>query len=122
MVRVVTESSGMQPIADRASEKALDIADRASESARQAAEAARARIQDGYGRARAATEDLAARGRVQADNLARVSADAIEKGKVQASKANSKLQDVAKKQPMALVAGAAALGALLGSLLPKRKD
>ena len=103
-------------------EKALDIADRASESARQAAEAARARIQDGYGRARAATEDLAARGRVQADNLARVSADAIEKGKVQASKANSKLQDVAKKQPMALVAGAAALGALLGSLLPKRKD
>lgn len=103
-------------------DKAQGIADRATESARQTAEAARARIQDSYGKARSATEDLAARGKVQADNLTRVGADVLEKSKAQASKANSKLQHVAKEQPMALVAGAVALGALIGSLLPKRKD
>ena len=50
-----------------------------------------------------------------------------ERGKAQAKRANSKLKDVAEKQPLALVAGAVAIGALLGSLLPKsgsadRKD
>ena len=46
------------------------------------------------------------------------------KGKAQAKRANSKLKNVAEKQPLALVAGAVAVGALLGSLLPKgaRKD
>lgn len=109
-------------IARQSRDKAQDIADRASESARQTADAARARIQDGYGRVRSATGDLAARGREQADHLSRASADALEKGKAKASKANSKLKDVAAEQPMALVAGAVALGALIGSLLPKRKD
>ena len=49
--------------------------------------------------------------------------EAYVKGKAQAKRANSKLKDVAEKQPLALVAGAVAIGALLGSLLPKgRKD
>ena len=52
-----------------------------------------------------------------------VASEAYEKGKAQARRANSKLKDVAEKQPLALVAGAVAIGALLGSLLPKgRKD
>ena len=84
------------------------------------AEAAKARIQDGYGRARAATSDLAAKGREQAEVARDAASEALEKGKAQAKRANSKLKDVAEKQPLALVAGAVAIGALLGSLLPKR--
>ncbi|WP_260583459.1 hypothetical protein [Sphingopyxis sp. PET50] len=45
--------------------------------------------------------------------------EALAKGKAQAKRANSKLKDVAEKQPIALVAGAVAIGALLGALLPK---
>ncbi len=97
-------------------------AEELAESARQTAEAARVRIQDSYGRAREVGGELASKGREQAESLARVSADALEKGKKQATRANSKLKEAAKEQPMALVAGAVALGALLGSLLPKRRD
>ncbi|MBL0916241.1 MAG: hypothetical protein IBJ13_12255 [Sphingopyxis sp.] len=113
----------MKPLSDTANEaraKATELA----ENARATAEAAKARIQDGYGRARAATSELAAKGREQADAAREVASEAYAKGKVQAKRANSKLKDVAEKQPLALVAGAVAIGALLGSLLPKggKKD
>ena len=84
-----------------------------------AAEAARARLQDGYDRAREATGELAAKGREQADAAREAAGQAYERGKAQAKRASSRLKDVAEKQPIALVAGAAAVGALLGSLLPK---
>ena len=56
--------------------------------------------------------------------VAEAAGEADEKGKVQAKRANGKLKKAAEKQPLALVAGAVAIGALLGSLLPKgvRKD
>ena len=138
----------MKPFSETARDtraKASELAEKTAENARLTAEAAKARIQDGYGRARAATDELvdrtrattseladrtrvatselAARGREQAEVARDVAEQAIAKGKVQAKRANSKLKDVAEKQPLALVAGAVAIGALLGSLLPKgRKD
>jgi hypothetical protein len=48
--------------------------------------------------------------------------EAYARGKVQAKRANSKLKEVAEKQPLALVAGAVAVGALIGSLLPKGRS
>lgn len=123
----------MKPLSETAREtraKASELAEKAAENAKATADAARARIQEGYGRARTATSELASKGREQAEaareaaghafeeGKARAS-DAYAKGKVQAKRANSKLKDIAQEQPMALVAGAAALGALVGSLLPK---
>lgn len=102
--------------------KAQDAADRALTAAQETAEAARLRIQQGYGRARETAHDLSVKGREQADHLAQQTARAVEKGKAGAARANDKLRDVAEEQPIALVAGALALGALIGSLLPKRSD
>ena len=104
--------------------KASELAEKTAENARATAEAAKARIQDGYGRARAATSDLAAKAGEQADAAREAAGQAYEKGKAQAKRANSKLKTAAEKQPLALVAGAVAIGALLGSLLPKsvRRD
>ncbi|HZG32242.1 MAG TPA: hypothetical protein VEZ59_03150, partial [Sphingopyxis sp.] len=70
-------------------------------------------------RTRVATSELAAKGREQAGAAREAAGEALEKGKAQAKRANNKLKDVAEKQPLALVAGAVAIGALLGSLLPK---
>ena len=117
----------MKPFGETARDtraKASELAEKTAENARLTAEAAKARIQDGYGRARAATEEFAAKAGEQAGIAREAAGEAYEKGKVQAKRANSKLKDVAEKQPLALVAGAVAIGALLGSLLPKgvRKD
>lgn len=117
----------MKPFSETASDaraKASALAEKTAENARLTAEAAKARIQDGYGRARAATEEFAAKASEQAGVAREAAGEALEKGKAQAKRANSKLKDVAEKQPLTLVAGAVAIGALLGSLLPKgvRKD
>lgn len=112
----------MKPFGETAREtraKASELAEKTAENARLTAGAAKARIQDGYGRARAATEDLAAKASEQAGVAREAAGEVYEKGKAQAKRANSKLKDAAEKQPLALVAGAAAIGALLGSLLPK---
>ena len=115
----------MKPFSETARDtraKASELAEKTAENARLTAEAAKARIQDGYGRARAATEDFAAKAGQQADVAREAAGQALEKGKAQAKRANSKLKDVAQEQPLALVAGAVALGALIGSLLPKRNN
>jgi hypothetical protein len=91
------------------------------QSSRDTAAAAKARITETYGKAKAATSDVAAIGREQAQQLSEKLAPTVARGKEQAAKAGTKLKDVAEKQPLALVAGAVALGALLGSLLPKRR-
>lgn len=89
------------------------------QNSRETAAAAKARIQSGYGKAKAAGEDLAAKGRDQAHQLSEKVAPVVARGKEQAAKANSKLQVAAKEQPLTLLAGAAAVGALLGAMLPK---
>ncbi|ALC11827.1 hypothetical protein [Sphingopyxis sp. 113P3] len=112
----------MKPLSETARDtraKASEFAEKTADSAKAAAEAARARLQDGYDRAREATGELAAKGREQADAAREAAGQAYERGKAQAKRASSRLKDVAEKQPIALVAGAAAVGALLGSLLPK---
>ena len=112
----------MKPLSETAREttaKVSEVAQKTAENAKLTAEAAKARIQEGYGRARAATSDLAAKGAEQAGVAREVAGEALAKGKAQAKRANSKLKDVAEKQPIALVAGAVAIGALLGALLPK---
>ncbi|PZQ21773.1 MAG: hypothetical protein DI569_10640 [Sphingopyxis macrogoltabida] len=136
----------MKPISETAREtraKASELAEKTAENARATADAAKARIQEGYGRARTATHDLAdrtrvatseladrtrvatselaARGREQADAAREAAGHAYEKGKAQAKRANGKLKTLAEEQPLAVVAGAVAIGALIGSLLPKRK-
>lgn len=114
----------MKPLNETAREtgaKMNEAAQNAAESAKAAAEAAKQHLQDGYDRARAATTELAARGREQAEVAREAAEQALEMGKEQAKRANSKLRDVAEQQPLALLAGAVALGALFGSLLPKRK-
>lgn len=88
-------------------------------NSRETAAAAKARIQSGYDKAKAATEDLAAKGRDQAQQLGAKVAPVVARGKDQAAKANSKLKVAAEQQPLTLLAGAAAVGALLGALLPK---
>jgi ElaB/YqjD/DUF883 family membrane-anchored ribosome-binding protein len=88
-------------------------------SSRETAAAAKARIQTSYGKAKAATGDLAAKGREQTQQLADKVAPVVAQGKEQAAKANSKLKSAAQDQPLTLLAGAAAVGALLGALLPK---
>jgi succinate dehydrogenase/fumarate reductase flavoprotein subunit len=85
------------------------------------AAAAKARIAESYGKAKVATSDAAAKGREQAHQLGEKLAPSVARGKKQAAKAGTKLKEVAETQPLALVAGAVALGALLGSLLPKRR-
>ena len=114
----------MKPLNETAREtgaKMNEVAQKTADNAKAAAEAAKARLQDGYDRARSATNDLAARGREQADAAREVAEQALEKGREQAKRAGSKLKTVAEEQPLALLAGAVALGALFGSLLPKRK-
>ncbi|NJS14577.1 MAG: hypothetical protein HC788_08185 [Sphingopyxis sp.] len=91
------------------------------QSSRDTAAAAKARIAETYDKAKAATSDAAAKGRAQAQQLGEKLAPTVALGKEQAAKADNKLKDVAEAQPLALVAGAAVLGALLGSLLPKRR-
>ena len=85
------------------------------------AAAAKARITETYGKAKAATTDAATKASEQAHQLGEKIAPAVARGKAEAAKAGSKLKDVAEKQPLTLVAGAVAVGALLGSLLPKGK-
>ena len=118
----------MKPLSETAREttaKVSEVAQKTAENAKLTAEAAKARIQDGYGRARAVTNELADRTRTATSELAargaarEAAGEALAKGKAQAKRANSKLKDVAEKQPIALVAGAVAIGALLGALLPK---
>ena len=117
----------MKPFGETAREtraKASELAEKTAENARLTAEAAKARIQDGYGRARAATEDFAAKASEQAGVAPETPGVADEKWQVQAKPANRKHKKTPQKQPLTLVAGAVAIGALLGSLLPKgvRKD
>lgn len=114
----------MKPLSETAREtsaKVNELAQKTAENATAAAEAAKQRLQDGYDRARTATSDLAALGREQAEVAREAAEQALEKGKTQAKRANGKLKSVAEQQPMALLAGAVAVGALFGSLLPKRK-
>lgn len=114
----------MKPLSETAREtgaKVNEAAQRTADNARATAEAAKQRLQDGYDRARAATGDLAARGRERAEVAREAAEQALEKGRTQAKRANGKLKSVAEQQPMALLAGAVAIGALFGSLLPKRR-
>ena len=90
------------------------------QNSRDTAAAAKARIQESYGKAKTATSDLAAKGREQAHQLSEKVAPAVTRGKEGAAKAGDKLKSIADTQPLTLLAGAAAVGALLGSLLPKR--
>lgn len=83
------------------------------------AAAAKARITETYGKAKAATSDAAAKASEQAHQLSEKVAPVVARGKAEAVKAGTKLKEVAEKQPLTLLAGAAAVGALLGSLLPK---
>ena len=115
----------MKPLSETAREttaKMSEVAQKTADNAKASAEAARLRLQDGYDRARTATSELAAKGREQADAARDAAGEALEKGKAQAKRANSKLKDIAEDQPLTLLAGAAAIGALLGSLIPKRRD
>ncbi len=84
------------------------------------AAAAKARITETYGKAKAATSDAAAKASEQAHQLSEKVAPVVARGKAEAAKAGTKLKEVAEKQPLTLLAGAVAVGALLGSLLPKR--
>ncbi|PKP98506.1 MAG: hypothetical protein CVT74_10780 [Alphaproteobacteria bacterium HGW-Alphaproteobacteria-13] len=114
----------MKPLSETAREtgaKVNEIAQKTAENAKAGAEAAKQRLQDGYDRARTATSDLAALSREQAEVAREAAEQALEKGKAQAKRANGKLKSMAEQQPMALLAGAVALGALFGSLLPRRK-
>lgn len=110
----------MNPLSETGA-KVNEIAQKTAENAKAGAEAAKLRLQDGYDRARSATSELAARGREQADVAREAAEQALEKGKVQAKRAGGKLKSVAEQQPLALLAGAVALGALFGSLLLRRK-
>lgn len=83
------------------------------------AAAAKARITETYGKAKAATAEVAAKAGEQAHELGEKVAPMVARGKQEAAKAGTKLKEVAEKQPLTLLAGAAAIGALLGSLLPK---
>ncbi len=89
------------------------------QSSLETAAAAKARITETYGKAKAATTDAAAKASEQAHQLSEKVAPVVARGKAEAAKARSKLKEVAEKQPLTLLAGAAAVGALLGSLLPK---
>lgn len=88
-------------------------------NSRETAAAAKARIQSGYGKAKAGSEDLVAKGRDQAQQLGEKVAPVVARGKAQAAKANSRLKAAAEEQPLTLLAGAVAVGAMLGALLPK---
>lgn len=83
------------------------------------AAAAKARITETYGKAKAATTDVAAKASEQAHQLGEKIAPAVKRGKQEAAKAGTKFKEVVEKQPLTLIAGAVAVGALLGSLLPK---
>ena len=83
------------------------------------AAAAKARITETYGKAKAGAADAAAKASDQAHQLSEKIAPAVARGKAEAAKAGTKLKEVAEKQPLTLIAGAVAVGALLGSLLPK---
>lgn len=85
------------------------------------AAAAKARISETYGKAKAGAADAAAKASEQAHQLSDKVAPVVARGKAEAAKAGTKLKEVAEKQPLTLIAGAVAVGALLGSLLPKGK-
>lgn len=85
------------------------------------AAAARTRISEGYDKAKTATSEAAARGREQAGQLNEKIAPAVTRGKEQVAKARTRLNETAQTQPLVLLAGATALGALIGSLLPGRR-
>lgn len=84
-----------------------------------AAVAAKERIQASYDKAREVTAGSVAKGREQARKAGEKLAPAVSRGKAQAVKAGGKFKQMAEEQPLTLVAGAVALGALLGSLIPK---
>lgn len=90
------------------------------QNSRDTAAAAKARILHGIDNAKATSSDLAAKGIEQAQQLSEKVAPAVKRGKEQVAKANSKLKAAAEDQPLTLLAGAVAAGALLGALLPKR--
>lgn len=90
------------------------------QNGRDTAAAAKARMQQGYGDAKIASGDLAAKGRAQAQKLGEKVAPAVERSKAKAAEAQGKLKATAEAQPLTLLVGAVALGAVLGALLPKR--
>lgn len=85
------------------------------------ATAAKARIATSYSKAKVATSDAAAKGRAQAQQLGEKIGPTVTRSKKQAARAGTKLKQVAETQPLALIAAALAVGAALGSLLPKRR-
>lgn len=88
-----------------------------------AAAAAKDRVQASYDSARDAAATTMAKGREQARKAGEKVAPAVARGKAGAAKAGSRLKQVAEEQPLTLIAGAVALGALIGSVLPKgRRD
>ena len=89
-------------------------------SSRETAAAAKARIEAGYGRAKAVTSEAAAKGRDEAAKLAEKVAPIVARSKDGAAKAGNTLKTMAEQQPLTLIAGAVAVGALLGTLLPTR--
>lgn len=90
------------------------------QNSRDTAAAAKARIQQGYGKARVATDEFTAKGREQAHQLGETVAPTVARGKAQAAKARDKLSAIAADQPLTLLAGAIAVGALLGAIMPSR--
>lgn len=90
------------------------------QSSRETAAAAKARISESYGKAKAATSDVAAKGRERAHQVGEKVAPVVARGKEQAAKARTKLDETADTQPLILLVGAAAVGALIGALMPGR--
>lgn len=89
-------------------------------SSRETAAAAKARIEAGYGRAKAVTSEAAAKGRDEAAKLVEKVAPIVARSKDGAAKAGNTLKSMAEQQPLTLIAGAVAVGALLGTVLPRR--
>jgi hypothetical protein len=85
------------------------------------AAAAKARISQSYGKAKAATSDAAARGRDHVQHLGEKAGPLVARGKDKAGRARTKLDETAQAQPLTLLAGAVAFGALIGTLIPGRR-
>jgi ElaB/YqjD/DUF883 family membrane-anchored ribosome-binding protein len=90
------------------------------ENSRSTAAVARGRVQSAYGKAKAGASNAADAGRSYASEIGARVKPAAERGKAGAKQANDRLKKAAEENPLTLVAGALAVGALLGTLLPKR--
>lgn len=93
---------------------------RATETARETADAARTRIETTYGNARAASTEMVAKSREQASAAAEKASAFAERGRDAAEKAGGVAADFTRKNPLSVLFGAVAAGALLGAILPKR--